>query len=818
MQARNRSHHQTYQQTLMINQPSSIDPKQTIQWLNRLVMMAQWPGKLPFSLVRLYGAPEHYQKFLMQVRTGVTDDADLTDEIVKTAREKLLEAIAKWPALKELFAADQDPFADAPVDHLQLLADVSDITTDPQRMVYSRNGTFVAVVEALRQDFDAEALIVDWLNKFFTLLETDADVAGMLYDLAEESYWLVVMASLRDGRDYTGDEEPIVAQTLRAWQAKLTTELRLSLFKPAHLSRAPAKLVRMAWNNQQLFADARNSIPPDKRDQKAEEERKQVVNESLSLFKEKAGADYNEIVADLRVLATVARHYINVRKFAKLDGFVYTWPEIARLAMSNYPALEYVEDLLVNRKPRPLDTELDAREARDLYELCATNDRLIRFLRLRPRFAEIDDDELRRYRPLAPVVISEASVQAAASRTASGAVEFVAPHASEASPTLAPAMFFENSYIEIVPDYGPSPPADAAVPNYDVSLSGLGYTFAGHKFDLPLVKILEQVRGAIGVGSDNELQSVLRDLFATSPTQAEARMTRAGTALVNRVFSLNMQLQLGKLITGTVPVRLVVRSNKEEPHYLPWEWLPGHSPSQLLLNTQEHSVVRHFMRPDDEPKQETYTPLITPLKLMSIIPPAPVGQRFTSDITIRTLQGIVSGEPVEYLSLIRSEATPGKIGEELRSFQPKVVHFEGFLNSSTSDPQYIEFYFGQNIPAVSINAFAEDLVKNGVQLLVIGRNPMAQMYQNLGARAAFQLSQQGVPAVIAPMRAIDDASATTFTTEFYRAFLQGNPLESALHIARRKLASKGGDWSVFALFANPALLDHFQLLREPTMS
>ena len=91
---------------------------------------------------------------------------------------------------------------------------------------------------------------------------------------------------------------------------------------------------------------------------------------------------------------------------------------------------------------------------------------------------------------------------------------------------------------------------------------------------------------------------------------------------------------------------------------------------------------------------------------------------------------------------------------------------------------------------------------------------MAQMYENLGARTAIQLVKQGVPAVIAPMRAIDDASATTFTTEFYRAFLQGNTLESALHIARRKLASKGGDWSVFALFANPAYLDHFQLLRE----
>jgi CHAT domain-containing protein len=117
-----------------------------------------------------------------------------------------------------------------------------------------------------------------------------------------------------------------------------------------------------------------------------------------------------------------------------------------------------------------------------------------------------------------------------------------------------------------------------------------------------------------------------------------------------------------------------------------------------------------------------------------------------------------------------------------------------------------------------IDEFGQLLKDDGVELLVIGRNSMAQIFENIGGRAAFQLIKQGVPAVIAPMRAIDDASATTFTTEFYRAFLQGNTLESALHIARRKLAAKGGDWSVFALFANPAYLDHFQLLREPTFS
>ena len=798
-------------------QATTLEPKLTIDWLNKLVMMAQWErGQLPFHFVSLFGAPEAYQRFLGEVRNGTTDNTDITDQAVKTAREKLLKAVASWPSLREMFGADVDPFEGAPLEHLQLLAEVSDITTDSQRMIWSRNGTFIAVVEALRQsqDFEAEALIVDWLNKFFTLLDTDEKSAEAVYNLAKEPYWLVILASLRDGRDYTGDEDPIVGETLRSWPAGLWREWRELLFKPGHLSRAPAKLIRMAWNNKQLFVEARNSIPADKRDQNPTEERKQVVNEALKLFK--AGAEYVQIEGELVVLATVARHFINVRKFAKLDGFVYTWPDIARIAMSNYPALEYVEDLLVNRKPRPLDADLDTREARDLYELCVRNDRLIRFLRLRPRFAEIDDDELRRYRPLAPVVISESTVQAAA-RGVSGAADLAPPPSHDTAPPPAPAKALENTYVEIVPEYSATP-ANADEQFYALSLAGSGYSFGGHLFGLA-IKLLEQLRAAIGVGSDSELQSMLRDLFATSATQAEARLTWAGSMLFNQVFSSEMRAQFGKLLSDNKPLRVVIKSSEKEPHYLPWEWLPGLSPSQLFLSTPEHSVVRHFTPPREDPGEELPSPLVTPLKLISIIPPAPVGQRFTSDITIRALQGIVSTEPVEYMPVVRSEATLDKVRLELKVFNPHVVHFEGYLTTPTKDPNDNEIlvYFGGG-QAIPLHAFGKDLANNGVQLLVIGRNSMAQIYQNLAAQATFVLIQQGLPAVIAPMRAIDDASATTFTTEFYRAFIQGNTLESALHIARRKLASKGGDWSVFALFANPAQLDQFQLLRETALS
>ncbi len=108
--------------------------------------------------------------------------------------------------MRELFVTD--PFQGATPEELSTLAEVADVTTDPQTMVYSRNGTLLAVVEALRQSplLDAEAKIWDGLNTFLTLLDSHKAIAEMLYTLACSREWHIVLASLRDGRDYVRGE------------------------------------------------------------------------------------------------------------------------------------------------------------------------------------------------------------------------------------------------------------------------------------------------------------------------------------------------------------------------------------------------------------------------------------------------------------------------------------------------------------------------------------------------------------------------------------------------------------------------------------
>jgi hypothetical protein len=235
--------------------------------------------------------------------------------------------------------------------------------------------------------------------------------------------------------------------------------------------------------------------------------------------------------------------------------------------------------------------------------------------------------------------------------------------------------------------------------------------------------------------------------------------------------------------------------------------------STLLLSSPDNSVIRGFKAPI----KDLPAPMFAPVRLLSVMPDPLTNARFTSDITLKALTEVTSANGAQYRALVRKEATWLSLRNELESFKPHMVHFEGPWIASYEQlteqdkSRYESLYIPLPDHQTPVAEFATVLRNSGVQLLMIGRNGLSRIYENACAIAAFEIAEQGV-SVIAPMRAIDDTSATTFTTDFYRAFLQGNKLEFALHLARRNLASKGGDWTVFALFTDPDRLQHLQLL------
>ena len=818
-----------------MDQQNNISANQ-IAWFNKLVSLAQWDAKLPYYIARLLKEPAKYESFLTAIKNAIDEQspqpAETTEESGKTVSEdqRFLQKAIEAPPLGELFTSAQDPFAGATPELIQLLAEVSDVTPDLQSMVYSRNGTFQGVVEVLRKspELDTESLILDGLNKFLTLLEMKESIAKELAELAASDNWYIVMASLRDGRDYVREEDPALSETWRKWNDRLTPALRKLIFKPDYLSRAPRRLISMAYEERQLFQDARALIPAEQLDQDDVEKRKQLSNEALQLFEIQAKARLELIESELQVLATIARHYLNVRMFAKLDGFVYTWPDIARLGMANYRGLEFVEECFKTRTI-PSETDLNEREARELYKLCETNEHFQRFLRYRPHFKEINENDLRRYRPLAPVDLADHGQKSPAGSS-------IASVTTQPIINLRPPNF-ESFELKI--DKIPSG-VDPENSTHSVMLSFPGEGVMSHAVKLPTAKVLHKVLAAMGVTTENSLQSTLKELFANAAGAAEMRIARGGAELEREVFYPDMRKSFLERFKTTPPAtegndpvstgtRLVINTSDLDIHYLPWEWFPKPGLTEPALNHLDFSIVRGFTTPTDS----VAAAIVPPIRLLSIMPTAPTGRRFNSAVTIKALQKLGSNELVEYKGLIRQEATLRGIVDQLENFHPHIVHFEGYVitpridrsanaDAEPPDPSIVDLPgSGLKIAlakpdqgGMPLDEFGKLLHENGVQLLVIGRNGSSRVYNNAVVLGAFELIQQGLSAVIAPIRSIDESSATTFTAEFYRAFIEGNSIEGSLYVARRKLASKGGDWSVFALFADTSRLNNLQLLRE----
>jgi hypothetical protein len=200
---------------------------------------------------------------------------------------------------------------------------------------------------------------------------------------------------------------------------------------------------------------------------------------------------------------------------------------------------------------------------------------------------------------------------------------------------------------------------------------------------------------------------------------------------------------------------------------------------------------------------------------MGVFPNAPFSARDVSDSSIEELKTL-EGAGAHYRSLVRDGASLAGVTEELETFRPQIVHFEGNVRFSTEETTSLRIYFSTTsatgVEPLGRPEFEALLKANRVQLLVIGQNQSKRVYGNAGPVLSSRLVRMAVPAVVAPIRAVDEVTATAFNTEFYRALLAGNTLEQALFFARQRAAAHGGDWTPFALFSDPWILDDFKPL------
>ena len=775
-----------------------------ISWLNNLIVLAQWDPRLPLELSGLF-TQGTYQQALVEINRE-SPKADIPPVLHSNGNDwkNFADKVKRVPHLQKLFK--NDPFQGATREEVSLLAEVSDITPNitpnAQTILYSRNGTFLTFIEALGAGLEVtiEEEIKNCLDKFQILLAADGELAEMLYKLALSDHWLVILASLRDRNDYSQDENEEVKLTLKAWDQKLRTDsLRSILFKPTRVSQAPKKLIVLAWNNRELFKPAESASstqakqPDDVNRKKLTEAFITYVNADPVLKRE-----LDTVTQDLKLLEIVVKHCVDVRKFAKFDGLVYGWPEIAALARARYKNLQDVEEWLVKREPRPSDIELELREAKELFDRAGKDPSFIRFLRMRPYFTEINENEMRRYRSLARVVVSD-TAQSGSLPPGSGQ-----PSPARAEPTTT-APRAEVCNLRITKSTSPG--------TYTIGwLLPEEKDYKEYPLSLNVNEVLASMLASLHT-SEPALAAQLRDYFS-SPESGKL-LYRVGF-LLSEALGVDPKLtrDLGAFLKRDGLKRFLITSDDSDALYIPWEWLPRFgSPDGLLIEDQKVSIARASTE-----TQPLAPPLTLPLRLLGILANPPSGYRLDIEGIEKALERISQelGPRVDYKPLVRENASFENLENTLKTFEPHIVHFEGFVRSDFQNgiPELTVFLSSpeSDYPGIKLADFAKLMVDNRVQLVVIGRNEVGPIYRNPGPIMGLNLLRNGVQAVLVPTHAIDNASATAFTMDFYREFLIGTALEDALSTARRKRSSAGSDPTAFSLFANPNSLNFFQAL------
>jgi CHAT domain-containing protein len=156
---------------------------------------------------------------------------------------------------------------------------------------------------------------------------------------------------------------------------------------------------------------------------------------------------------------------------------------------------------------------------------------------------------------------------------------------------------------------------------------------------------------------------------------------------------------------------------------------------------------------------------------------------------------------------------------ELRNFAPHIIHFGGHGGFMEKNREGALIFEDESEPGevhlVLASQFSTACRAADVSLILLnacdtGRSDINDAVTSV----ASSLVADGIPAVIAATRPVEDIQSIIFVREFYRAMVDGYAIEAALAEARKLINGQEGDWAAFALFTNTLELEQYKLPLE----
>lgn len=471
------------------------------------------------------------------------------------------------------------------------------------------------------------------------------------------------------------------------------------------------------------------------------------------------GGDRSAILAALDVRLRAARHFIQRRKFVKLDALAHSWPDLFQNMQTDKAGLRTFESNVNDPAQRTQDLA-------PRWMPYLNDEKLLAFLRLRPFVADILDEEL--------TAIS--SITAAVVRTPDAAPQPATPPA----PT-PPAPSSPDPVVKTAA----APPAGAstALVNLFVEI-----TFDGSRYKVTLSDERGLARDSvIDVDATTLVERAqnLRDFVHHREGDFAGRLREFGGELYDAFFadvalSHELQADQPRRICFFVPTLL---------ERLPWELLYIRSSRLFLGLSPSHSLVRLVRLPNDR----LPPPVEPPLRILAFLgKPGVTPPRLTEEEALLSQLSSADGAGKVTLEVLSGErATFSELENATRILQPHILHFSGFLDGDSAA-------FSDR--PLSVSAFVNWLIDSRIRLV-----DLTGCYVPAGgfdASFASHLVINGVPMVIGTTTPVASDAVLVFARDFYRALAEGRSIEAALIDARQSQSKERWDWSAFALFAN----------------
>jgi hypothetical protein len=792
--------------------------------------------------------PQQFCNKFREVENWVSGSTpDVIDDKARKALDevsfRVYEAAVRTNPVHDLIVG-QLRLSAADVEQVSDYASIADVRPDPDSglMLTSQDALFMKLLDRILKDLptDPKDTLKENLSALVAIHLEYPELMEQFFQLAEECSWLEKLQNIQrrlGGETSTGAPDPLSEAILQQIQDRdkaiaadnQSTSPPGSKFPLSTILYGEIQITAIQRQEIQLFKEFLEPISAIEKElkpsgsenildrKKGEPIAREVLNRNL-LPDIRTQPILNRI--ERRIKA--ARHYIELRRFVKVNGLAHAWPELASLFIQDPPRFVRFESSMLNSETIAMESEGNSEHAR-LLQRYRGDDKLLQFLHLQPSFSglNIQKAQAQLGTGLYPTPSEMASLK---TETSPGDLPISQPVTQESTTAKVETGMPEpltNLYLTITEQTIESPKEDEILCDIRISVAGgpeISDSVRVRKQDIVSIKNnaynLMQLRYERG-----ERQSPVSEPGSNrmAPSNTSKRklissyIKDLGLQLCGLFFTDRITNEIVNALRLNPKVRFILDIKPPELLSLPWESLYIGDLKLPVALVSKHSLVRYVPAPSRILSQTWGTRI----RILAVFASPKKMPSLNLDDEAKVLEEVFANNRQVELLTVR-HATIDQFSSDLRRFRPHIIHFGGHGGLSKDFNQgALIFEQGEEEHLVLASQFSEWCRGQDVSLVVLNACDTGTVIANDAVSSvAGSLMEAGIPASVAATRPIEDIQAIFFVRELYRALVDGYPLESAMAEARKRVNSENWDWSAFALFASTLELERFKLTVE----